>query len=289
MRLRLAACLALVALLASCSAVRVAYNNAEPLVRFAANDYFDLDDRQNEEFRNRLAQFHAWHRSAELPAYAALLTDAAQRLEAGLGRGDVRWAAEAVRARYRVLVARAAGDAAPILVTLAEPQIEELGRRLAKANAKYAEENVTGGARRTHRTRLKRMLGRFEDWTGELSDAQEARIERFVTEQAPLAALRLEDRRRAQRAAVALLRERRDARARAAGLADLFGHPEAHRSATYVAALARWEDGLAGLLVDIDRMLSEEQRARVVQRMRRYAEDFHALSDERKLAGAPGS
>ncbi len=289
MRLRLAACLALVALLASCSAVRITYNNAEPLVRFAAHEYFDLDDRQNEQFRNRLAQYHEWHRSAELPAYAALLTEAAGKVEGGVDRDDVRWAAEAIRARYRVLITRAAQDAAPILVTLTEPQLAELEQRLAKANAKYAEENVTGGARRIHRTRLKRMLGRFEDWTGDLSDAQEARIERFVAEHAPLAALRLEDRRRWQRAAMSLIRERRDARALAAGLVDLFAHAEAHRSAGYVAALARWEDSLAGLLVDIDRMLSEEQRARVVQRMRGYAEDFRALSDGRKPAGAPGS
>lgn len=289
MRLRLAACLALVALLASCSAVRITYNNAEPLVRFAAHEYFDLDDRQNEQFRNRLAQFHEWHRSAELPAYAALLEVSAGKVEGGLESGDVRWAAEAIRARYRVLITRAAQDAAPILVTLTEPQLAELEQRLAKANAKYAEENVTGGARRTHRARLKRMLGRFEDWTGDLSDAQEARIERFVAEHAPLAALRLEDRRRWQRAAMSLIRERRDARALAAGLVDLFARAEAHRSAEYVAALARWEDGLADLLVDIDRMFSEEQRSRVVQRMRRYAEDFRVLSGEQKPAGAPGS
>ena len=151
MRLRLAACLALVALLASCSAVRVAYNNAEPLVRFAVHEYFDLDDRQNEQFRNRLAQFHEWHRNAELPAYAALLEVSAGKVEGGLERGDVRWAVEAMRARYRVLITRAAGDAAPILVTLTEPQIEELERRLAKANVKYAEENVPCGVHRSHR------------------------------------------------------------------------------------------------------------------------------------------
>ncbi len=287
---RLAACLALAALLASCSAVRVAYDNAEPLVRFAAHDYFDLDDDQNEQFRNRLAQFHQWHRRVELPAYAALLDASAARVEGGVDRGDVRWAAEAMRARYRVLVARAAEAAAPILATLTEPQLAELERRLGKANVKYAEEYVTGGERSTHRARLKRTLKRFEDWTGDLTDAQEARIERFVAEQAPFAALRLEDRRRWQRAAVSLIRERRDARSLAAGLTDLLARPEAHRSAEYAAALARWEDGLADLLVDIDRTLSAEQRARVARRMRRYAEDFRALSSERALAGElPGS
>ncbi len=289
MKLRLAAGLVLVALLAACSAVRMTYNNAEPLVRFTTHDYLDLDDRQNEQFRNRLAQFHQWHRSVELPAYATLLAAAAGKVEGGVDRSDVHWAAEAIRARYRVLVARAVEDAAPILVTLTPAQLAELEQRFAKANAKYAEEYVSGGERRTHRARLKRMLGRFEDWTGDLSDAQEARIEGFVTDHARLAALRLEDRRRWQRAAVSLIRERRDARALAAGLFELFAHPESRRSAEYVAALVRWEEGMADLIVDINRTLTEEQRARVAQRMRRYAEDFNVLSEEKTLAGAPGS
>ena len=42
-------------------------------------------------------EFHVWHRREELPRYAALLDEAAARLERGLTRDDVVWAVGAVR------------------------------------------------------------------------------------------------------------------------------------------------------------------------------------------------
>ncbi len=266
----------LMALLAGCSAARITYNNAEPLVRFMAHDYFDLDERQSEQFRRRLEQFHDWHRSVELPAYVSLLEATALKARSPVTRADLTWAAEALRSRYRALFAKAAEEAAPILVTLTAPQIAELEKRLAKANAKYAEEFVSGDA--AHRARLKRMLKRFSDWTGDLTDLQEARIERFVKAHTRLAALRLEDRRRWQGEAVALIRGQRNAQALGASLGQIFTRPEARRTPEYAEALDRWDTELFDLVLDIDRTLSKEQRAQVVQHMERYAEDFRVLS-----------
>jgi hypothetical protein len=282
--LRAAAGALLMALLAGCSTTRITYNNAEPLVRFMAHDYFDLDERQSEQFRLRLARFHDWHRSVELPAYVSLLETTALKARSPVSREDLIWAAEALRSRYRALLAKAAEDAAPILVTLTPLQITELEKRLAKANAKYAEEFVSGDG--AHRARFKRMLKRFIDWTGDLTDLQEARIERFVKAHARLGALRLEDRRRWHSAAVTLIREQRNAQALALGLGQVFTHPEAHRTPEYAEALARWETELADLVLDIDRTLSREQRAQVVQHMERYAEDFRVLSRSVKGSAA---
>ena len=54
--------------LASCSATRFAYDNADTALRFMASSYLDLDSAQSEEMRLRIAQFHQWHRASELPA-----------------------------------------------------------------------------------------------------------------------------------------------------------------------------------------------------------------------------
>jgi len=274
----------LMALLAGCSTARITYNNAEPLVRYMAHDYFDLDERQSEQFRKRLELFHDWHRSVELPAYVSLLDATASKARSPVSREDLTWAAEALRSRYRALLAKAVEDAAPILVTLTPLQIAELEKRLAKANVKYAEEFVSGDG--AHRARLKRMLKRFIDWTGDLTDLQEARIERFVKAHARLAALRLEDRRRWHGEAVTLIRGQRNAQALALSLGQVFTRPEAHRTPEYAEALARWEAELVDLVLDIDRTLSKEQRAQVVRRMEGYAEDFRVLSGSLKGAAA---
>ena len=283
---RVASGLALAALLGGCAMVRIAYNNAEPLVRYTAHDYFDLDEGQSEEFRKRLLQFHDWHRRTELPAYAELLRAAANKGANGVSREDLTWAAEALRARYRVIITKAVEDTASILVTLTPPQIVELEERLAKANAKYAKEFLPADENKRFRAQAKRLVGRFEDWTGTLSDEQEDRIGRFVKAHMHTAQMRFENRKRWQRKAVDLIRQVRTPKELAARLADIFVQPANHRLPEVVQALAVWESELTDLVLDLDRTLTPEQRARVLRRMQRYAEDFEALSGQSGVVGA---
>ena len=277
---RVASGIALAALLGGCAMVRIAYNNAEPLVRYTARDYFDLNEKQNDQFRKRLLQFHDWHRANELPLYATLLRAAAQRVENGVTREDVAWAAAEMRARYRVLILRTVDEASPILVTLSPAQIRELEKRLAKANEKFAREFLPADEDRRFRAQAKRLVGRFEDWTGSLSDEQEDRIERFVRAHMRTTQLRLENRKRWQHEAVGLLRRVRTPKELAPRLADIFVQPARHRLPEFVQALVAWESDLTELILDIYRTLTPDQLAHVLRRMGRYAEDFEALSAE---------
>lgn len=286
---RVASSVALAALLGGCAMVRIAYNNAEPLVRYTAHDYFDLDEGQSEQFRNRLLQFHDWHRRTELPVYADLLRTAVKRGANGVSLEDLTWAAEELRARYRVIITKAVEDAASILVTLTPPQIVELEKRLAKANAKYAREFLPADEDRRFRAQAKRLVGRFKDWTGTLSDEQQDRIGRFVKAQMHTTQMRFENRKRWQREAVGLIRQVRTPKELAPRLADIFVQPANHRRPEYVQALVVWESDLTDLILDIDRTLTPEQRAHVLHRMQRYAEDFEALSEQRGLAAAAGN
>ena len=287
--LRGIAVLALLALLGGCAMVRVAYNNAEPLVRYAAHDNFDLDERQSEQFRNRLARFHDWHRANELPLYAGLLRTAMQRGEKAITRQDVAWAAAELRGRYRVMITKAVEEAAPILATLSEEQTNDLERRIAKANDKYAKEFLSGGEAKQLRVQAKRLVGRFKDWTGTLTERQEDLIERFVKQQLGTTQMRFENRKRWQREALGLLRQHRGAQALAPRLADIFVNPEAHRTPEFRRALVIWEADLTDLVLEVERELSPEQRAHVLNRMQRYAVDFNALANQNSVAAAAGN
>lgn len=286
---RVASGIALAALIGGCTMVRVTYDNAEPLVRYTARDYFDLNEKQNDRFRKRLLRFHDWHRANELPLYARLLRTAARRGGKGIAREDVAWAAAQMRARYRALIVKTVDEASPILVTLSPAQITELEKRLAKANEKLAREVLPADEDRRFRAQARRLVGRFEDWTGTLSDEQEDRIERFVKAHMHTTQLRFENRRRWQREAVGLLRKVRMPEELAARLADIFVQPANHGLPEYVQALAAWESDLTDLILDIDRTLAPEQRAHFLRRIERYAEDFEALSEQTGLAAAAGN
>ena len=138
-----AACLAL--LLAGCSAVELAYNNADAVIRWQADRYLDLKNSQAEEFNARLGTFLAWHRAQALPQYARLASEAGARLERGASLQDMVWGYDAIRQQARGGLRRAGAELGDFLDRLDAAQIENLERRFAEDNAKFAREWVEGG------------------------------------------------------------------------------------------------------------------------------------------------
>lgn len=189
------------------SFVRLTYNNADWAVRYLANDYLDLSGEQSELLRDRVQRYHAWHRHGELPRYAELLDELSRRVRVGLTRDDVVWASEALRARYRMLLARAIDDLAPILDRLTPENLAALERRLAESNDKFRREYEIGDRGRHREERLKVLAKRYREWLGELSAEQEARLARHVAESPDLFAELLEERKRRHAAVLATLRE----------------------------------------------------------------------------------
>jgi hypothetical protein len=264
--------------LGACTALQFSYNNAEGLLRYMAWDYFDLDADQSDALQQRFVRLREWHRSSELPVYVGLLRAAEERVSKGVTSADVDWATTILRGHYRSLAQRAAQEAAPVLVTLKPDQIGALEKKLAKEDIRYAERWLAGEEKTRHRKRVERMVELFEEWTGDLNAPQRSRIDRFVLSHPGIYERRLEERRRWQRQAVVLIKQHRTAAELALPLGLLFAEPESGRPDNYIREMHRWESDLARLIVDLDATLSAEQRARVLRRMERYAEDFRALS-----------
>jgi len=270
--------------LAGCSATRIAYDNAGTVIRFMASSYLDLDSAQSEVLKPRVARFHQWHRTNELPVYAALLRSASSRAANGITAEDVSWGLGNLRARYRRLAAKAVEDAAPVLATLRPAQLAVLERKFAENNEKYAKEFLPVDEKKRLRAQGKRMLERLRDFAGDLTPEQEARIGRFVAAHERHVALRFEDRQRLQREFVALLKQHREPQELGGQLAEMFTQPEARRSEEFLREDKRWDEDFAQLIVELDRSLSPVQRAHVVRRLSDYAEDCAVLAGRKTEA-----
>lgn len=276
-----AACLAL--LLAGCSAVELAYNNADAVIRWQADRYLDLKNSQAEEFNARLGTFLAWHRAQALPQYARLASEAGARLERGASLQDMVWGYDAIRQQARGGLRRAGAELGDFLDRLDAAQIENLERRFAEDNAKFAREWVEGGPAEIRARRLKRLTHTLEDWLGELTDAQRERIRRF-NDAAPLTgALRDAERRRRQAEFLAMLRARDSGRR----LAEWAAEWDRGRDPAFARANREFTDGLLAMLADVERSLSARQRAVAVARLREYARDFQLLAAAKVAQGAP--
>jgi len=272
--LKTALALALAWLLCGCSTVRFAYENADTYLRWKASSYLDLGGDDAEELDDRIDDFHAWHRKNELPKYVKLAAEAEQRFADGLSRQDLVWGYDSVRAQARDSLRKGAELIAPLLDRLTPEQIGQIERRIAEENRQYYRDYLRGSERERRKKRAKFAVDRLEDWVGKLTQAQVERVREYA-ERAPMVdELRDRDRRRLQKDIIAILRARQ-ARAR---LAERVAHWESGREPAYNAVLDAWRDQYFAMLMDIDRTLTPEQRARAVRSMRRYAADFQSLA-----------
>lgn len=269
-------CALALALVACGGATRFVYDNAEPMLLLDAERRLAFEGEQRKIARAAIARFHAWHRRAELPRYAALFADAADRMRRGLTRADVDWGMQTVRARYATLIEAAVREAMPLVESLDAENVATLERRFAQEDRKRVQEELAGEPAKRARKRVTAIVKRLEAWTGPLNEAQTALVQQFVDATADYAQEAHEMRLRRQRELVALLDRsvRDDSAPPAAELRALFLAWGLERT----PARRSREDRFARLLLDLDRSLTTAQRARVVERLAAYAEDARVLA-----------
>jgi hypothetical protein len=275
---RIAVCIALAAVLVSCSFTRLAYNQADTAAGWMADDYFDLNGDQKTEFQERFARFHAWHRAEQLPEYARFMRTARSRVQDGLAPDEVLWFVDGIRTRYRAMARHAAPDAAALLATLTPAQIENLQRKWEKDNRKYVKEHkLNGTLEERQEFEAKRVAKHFRDWLAPLNAEQEQRVLAAVRVMPDLARERYDERLRRQKAFLDVLAHRKDEGFQSR-LTEWLTAWERNRSAEYQKRLDTLWQQRAELFANLERSFTAEQKNTSLQRMAAYAEDFAELA-----------
>ena len=267
-------------LLPGCSAIRLGYGQADSLAAWTADEYFDLDARQKQEFLARFERLHEWHRYEQLPEYVSFLNATRTRLQGDLKREDVLWFVEGLKSRYRLIINRGAGDAADILATLAPAQLDALQRQWDKDNRKFIREfQLEGSVEDKKEARANRTLKQIRDWVGSLTYTQEQKFTAMLDSLPLIDSLRLEDRLRRQREFLRLLELRGNKNEFASKLRRWLLDWEQGRSPEYDRLLARWWEKRVAFFVEVYRLLTPAQRAIALHRLQNYIEDFQSLSE----------
>ena len=266
-------------LIAGCTGLKIGYQQADLLLGWRANTYFDLDRDQRRDFSARLDKLLAWHRSEQLPEYASFLTAAIDKAQRGVKTDDIAWFVDGFRARYRIIVNRGAADATEILSTLSAEQIVHLQEQFAKDNHKFVDEHdLDESPDRQKRARLKRTIKNIEEWTGNLTDAQETKVAALLDSIPLLEHLRHQDRIRRQREFVELLKLRQSKPEFGTRLHQWLLDWDAGRAPEYEKAAEEVFNQRLHFYVAVDRLLTPEQRQHALNRLQRYADDCRALS-----------
>lgn len=261
--------------LSGCSAIQLGYSNADTLLHWRAGQYFDFQGEQKAEFSQRVQRFLAWHRRTALPQYARLANEMGDRLARGLKQEDLVWGYDSFQVQLRQSLRSGSTEMVGLLDTLSPAQIEGFQARLDKENRKHARDYGLGETPDEQREkRVKRNIERLEDWFGSLTESQLARV-RAYSARAPLdGAMRERDRKRLQHELLAMIRGK-GVRKR---LVDWTVAWDQHRDPAYAAMRSANLQEYYVMLLDLDRILSSEQRGRAVQKWRELARDFSILA-----------
>lgn len=267
------------AVLPGCSMIRIGYPQLDTIALWTADEYFELDPEQKQDFRVRFARIHEWHRYEQLPDYALFLAETKARFQKGLTRGDALWVTEGIRARYRTLVAYVADDAAAMLMSVTPAQLDALQNQWKKNNSRFVREyRLDASVEEQRRETGRRALARIRDWVGHLDDEQDQKILAWAAELPLVHGARHQDRLRRQREFLQLMAQRDDAGRFAARLRHWLTNWEEGRDPGYDRLFNAWTQQQADLYAAVYGILLPHQRAAVADRMQGYINDFTRLA-----------
>lgn len=272
--------LLVLASLSGCSATRVAYNNADWLLRRELIKHTCPTDAQEAWLKSQLGALHRWHRRAELPRYARALNRLAGALQRPLTRPVMNaffTEVDGARDRFNSRLAMPAGV---YLSGLAAPQVRCFIRQMQKWNHKGLKELQRPDARYVEGQREK-LEERLEDFVGDLTTGQKAAVERLIRARKPTHRQMVTAWHNWGRRLVARIRQTggkaaREKRAREAVRDRLALYTPAERKVA-----RRWRRQNQEMTWAVARLMTADQRKKLRQRLLALATDLSALAKQK--------
>lgn len=265
--------------LAACG-TQFVYNRLGWLAHYYLSNQVSLDGAQSLELRANLREFFVWHRRTELPRYAGFLERFADVAAQPLTREQMASGTGEIEDFVRTSVARGAPDAARWLNDLRAPQVDELFASFEKKEAETREKHCSTPPAKRREKSVARFIDNVEDWTGRLRRSQRELIASRLAQTTGDPCLDVSAQERSRIEFRALVEAHRGQPDFADRIATFMTRPEDRWDPAYAKANAANREIILGLVVDLDRTMSAEQRRRSISRLRAYARELRQLAAE---------
>lgn len=263
---------------AGCSIRKVAYGWATRLITNRIVEIWDLDSTQKRDVQARVAAVHEWHRKNELPRYVQFLDGVMAKLQDGLDRQEVEWMLAESTAALERLSARFAPEAGQFLSTLTDAQIAHGGPELKKSERERFE-RLELSEQDYIQFRLKQARKNLKTWLGSYTDAELAEFEKFVRKN------RLEEQRRRkkmqdnQEVLLRTLRTHPGPKVLETLVYRWFTRQALDESSDYQRAEQQNQSDFIDLVLAVDRLMTTEQRAYLINELKGWRSDFYELAN----------
>lgn len=169
-------------LVAGCAAApQLAWQRVDDVIVDQADEWLDLEPRQEQHLRQRLLPWLEEVRHQRLEEYADFLRALADRLDEDIDLEDARWANERFDALYEETMSSFLPVITPALTDLSPAQQRHLAERIQERNREYRDDYVDGrdGGRYAI---AERIIEAVERWTSTLYTRQRKLIHTHVRE-----------------------------------------------------------------------------------------------------------
>ncbi|MBT8433266.1 MAG: hypothetical protein KJN95_01310 [Gammaproteobacteria bacterium] len=265
-------------MLSGCGMIDYAYKKAPDYVASEFDEAFDLSESQIGQLDSRLDQFFTWHRQQELGRYQRLLERAALSAVDGITAAEFLDLKNEVRLAWQRSLEKAIEDLGDLAVTLDPQQIENYQRYHRDSNEEY-EDYLQKSDQQREIYRVRRSIDRLENWFGNFTRDQEekisARLQRLPDFYEPWIVYR-EAR---QQALVNAFTNATDAGLTREQLKTILLDPSTDYARRFEPALQSYWRAYAAALEDISPWLTQPQKQRVVDKLRKYARIAARLTD----------
>jgi len=267
--------------LAGCGASLV-YPRLDSLVGLYVRGLVSLDGSQSASLARTLERNLDWHRSEELERYEAFLQGLASQVRAGLTRASLEDAAQQAEVYWRRIFEQAAPGYTALAATLSDRQVRELLESLQQADEKTWREYSGRTSEDRYAQREKSLRKNIERMTGPLNPQQRQLIHDYAWTARPFMFEWRENRRLWREELAATLRVRSGPRAAfAERMRVLVAEPDRLWTAEYRKAIDASRSDLLDLVVQLDALLTPQQRVVTQERLLALAKEVRDLAQER--------
>jgi len=275
-------------MLQSCSAVRLAYNQAPELTYWWLDGYVNFSEVQSSRVRADLARLQQWHRHTELPHYAALLQGMEQLAPGPITPEQACHLLAQLRSRLAALLEQAEPAAAAMALSLSAEQLQHLERKYAKNNADYRRDWLLSAPKEQQAKRYQQWLERSERFYGPLDEPQKDVIRQHAAQSSHDPHTSYAERLRRQQDALQTLRrlvaeQATPAQAQAALHAFIERSLNSPNLAYRAYLQTLMQEGCHSVAATHN-STTAAQRAVAAKRLRAYAQDARLLAQETELA-----
>lgn len=270
--------------LSACSAVKLSYNALPEVTYWWADAYADFNGEQSLRLKQDLADLQAWHRSRELPRYRELLQNLERLAGTEPDADQLCSLLPPVRERLQALAEQSAPMIARQALSLSLPQLEHMAKKFAKNEAKLRSEWVDLSPGELLDKRVEQYTDRTEALYGRLTPPQRQSLREALQASPFDPRIRLAEQQRRHQDMLDTLRRLRGSGASLAQaeqawlgwLARALNPPvPAHRLQQQHSI----EEGCQ-IYAQLQRQATPEQRDKAAKRLRGWAGDVQALSQQ---------